>query len=127
MQVLVEISGKQFIAEQGMTIKVPSQSGKEGDSLSYDKVLYVSNDKDKVFGSPYVKNASVEAELVSHGRDRKIIVFKFIFILFCRFLRQSFFCFSFQSTLYRFFNIMYYFRFKTTRKMNNCINLSNMR
>ena len=77
MQVLVEISGKQFIAEKGMTIKVPSQTGNEGDSLSYDKVLYVSNDKGKVFGSPYVKNASVEAELVSQGRDRKIIVFKF--------------------------------------------------
>ena len=77
MQVLVEISGKQFIVEKGMTIKVPSQTGNEGDSLSYDKVLYVSNDKGKVFGSPYVKNASVEAELVSHGRDRKIIVFKF--------------------------------------------------
>ena len=34
MQVLVEISGKQFIAEKGMTIKVPSQTGNEGDSLS---------------------------------------------------------------------------------------------
>ncbi|MBC8198047.1 MAG: 50S ribosomal protein L21 [Candidatus Marinimicrobia bacterium] len=77
MQALVEISGKQFIAEQGVTLKVPTQSGNTGDSLSYDKVLYISNDNDKVFGKPYVKNASVEAELVSHGRDRKIIVFKF--------------------------------------------------
>ena len=77
MQALVEISGKQFIAEQGVTLKVPSQTGNEGDSLSFDKVLYVSNDKEKVFGSPYIENASVKAELVSHGRDRKIIVFKF--------------------------------------------------
>ena len=77
MQALVEISGKQFIAEQGITLKVPTQAGNEGDSISYDKVLYVSNDKDKVFGSPYLENASVEAELVSHGRDKKVIVFKF--------------------------------------------------
>tara|TARA_B100000700_G_scaffold185598_1_gene204459 strand:+ start:430 stop:744 length:315 start_codon:yes stop_codon:yes gene_type:complete len=77
MQALVEISGKQFIAEKDMTLKVPTQTGSEGDKITFDKVLYVSNDKEKVFGSPYVENASVEAEVVSHGRDKKVIVFKF--------------------------------------------------
>tara|TARA_B100001029_G_C14870107_1_gene344064 strand:- start:394 stop:708 length:315 start_codon:yes stop_codon:yes gene_type:complete len=77
MQALVEISGKQFIAEKDMTLKVPSQVGNEGDKISFDKVLYVSNDKGKVFGNPYIKNASVKAEVLSHGRDKKIIVFKF--------------------------------------------------
>ena len=77
MQALVEISGKQFIAEKDMALKVPTQTGSKGDKITFDKVLYVSNDKEKVFGSPYVKNASVEAEVVSHGRDKKVIVFKF--------------------------------------------------
>ncbi|MAJ44972.1 MAG: 50S ribosomal protein L21 [Candidatus Marinimicrobia bacterium] len=77
MQALVEISGKQFIAEKDMTIKVPTQSVNQGDKITFDKVLYVSNNKEKVFGNPYVDKASVEAEVVSHGRDKKVIVFKF--------------------------------------------------
>ena len=76
MQALVEISGKQFIAEKEMTLKVPTQTGSEGDKITFDKVLYVSNDKEKVFGSPYVENAKVTAKLISHGKHDKIKVFK---------------------------------------------------
>ena len=42
MQALVEISGKQFIAEKDMTLKVPTQSVSEGDKiLKGDRVLVI--------------------------------------------------------------------------------------
>ena len=76
MYAIVEISGKQFKAEEGKTLKVPHQIGKQGDNVSFDKVLLLSEDGKTKLGKPTIKGASVDAELVSHGRERKIIVFK---------------------------------------------------
>ena len=76
MYAIVEISGKQFKVEPGVDLKVPKQSGKVGDKLIFDKVLYLKNDKDNVVGTPFVKDVTVEAKITSHGRDKKIIVFK---------------------------------------------------
>ena len=36
MQALVEISGKQFVAEKDMVLKVPKQTAIEGDKIIYD-------------------------------------------------------------------------------------------
>ena len=77
MYAIVEISGKQFIAEQGKTLKVPYQNGEVGTNISFDRVLLLSKNGTTKFGSPVVKGACVDAELVSHGRGKKIIVFKF--------------------------------------------------
>ena len=77
MQALVEISGKQFVAEKDMVLKVPKQTAIEGDKIIYDKVLCITKKNEKKFGKPYVENTSVEAEVVSHNRDKKIVVFKF--------------------------------------------------
>tara|TARA_B100000212_G_scaffold338200_1_gene314344 strand:- start:37 stop:489 length:453 start_codon:yes stop_codon:yes gene_type:complete len=76
MYAIAEVSGKQFKVEPGVDLKVPKQSGKVGDKLIFDKVLYLKNDKDNVVGTPFVKDVTVEAKITSHGRDKKIIVFK---------------------------------------------------
>ena len=76
MYAIAEVSGKQFKVEPGIDLKVPKQSGKVGDKLVFDKVLYLKNDKDNIVGTPFVKDVSVEAKITSHGRDKKIIVFK---------------------------------------------------
>ena len=76
MYAIAEVSGKQFKVEPGIDLKVPKQSGKVGDKLVFDKVLYLKNDNDNIVGTPFVKDVSVEAKITSHGRDKKIIVFK---------------------------------------------------
>tara|TARA_A100001011_G_C14264023_1_gene823854 strand:+ start:607 stop:1071 length:465 start_codon:yes stop_codon:yes gene_type:complete len=76
MYAIAEVSGKQFKVEPGIDLKVPKQSGKVGDKLVFEKVLYLKNDKDNIVGTPFVKDVSVEAKITSHGRDKKIIVFK---------------------------------------------------
>ena len=76
MYAIAELSGKQFKIEPGSELKVPKQSGKVGDKIVLDKVLFFDNDKDKLIGTPFIKDMSIEAKISSHGRDKKIIVFK---------------------------------------------------
>ena len=76
MYAIVNISGKQFRAEKGKSLKVPSQNTEVGKKLSYDQVL-LTNDNGKVqIGNPFIKNFKVSATVIENGRDKKIIVFK---------------------------------------------------
>jgi large subunit ribosomal protein L21 len=76
MYAVFRTGGKQFRAEPGKKIRVPSLVGEPGDSVTFEDVLLASDGKDVQVGLPMVKGAKVKAELVGHGRDRKIIVFK---------------------------------------------------
>jgi large subunit ribosomal protein L21 len=76
MYAVFRTGGKQFRAEPGKKIRVPSMEVEPGDSITFDDVLLASDGKDVQVGEPTVKGAKVKAEVVQHGRDRKIIVFK---------------------------------------------------
>ena len=77
MYALIEFAGKQFKVENGSKIKVPYVSDKIGQKVSIDKVLYFDNDKEKIVGTPYVDGISFDAKIVEHGKEKKVIVFKF--------------------------------------------------
>ena len=77
MYALVEFAGKQFKIEEGSQIKVPYLAEKIGSKVSIDKILYFDNDKDKVVGTPFIDGMAIDAKVEEHGKDRKIIVFKF--------------------------------------------------
>lgn len=68
--------GKQFRAEPGARIRVPSLEAEPGDAVTFDQILLASHDGDVKVGEPLVDGAKVTAEVVRHGRDKKIIVFK---------------------------------------------------
>lgn len=76
MYALVEFKGKQYKAEKGATLKVDKIDAEPGTAINIDTVLLVSGDQVKV-GSPYVSGAKVSAVVESHGKDDKIIVFKY--------------------------------------------------
>ena len=69
--------GRQFRAEPGVTIKVPLLDAKPGDEVSFDDVLVASDGKNIQTGAPKVKGAKVTAEVVRHGKDKKIRIFRF--------------------------------------------------
>mgnify|MGYP001221788451 FL=1 len=77
MYALIEFAGKQFKVENGSKIKVPYISDKVGQKINIDKVLYFDNDKEKIVGAPYIDGVSFDAKIVEHGKEKKIIVFKF--------------------------------------------------
>lgn len=69
--------GKQFRAEPGVTIKVPLLEAEPGSSVTFDRVLLASDGKDVHAGQPVVKGAKVTAEVVRHGKGKKIRVYRF--------------------------------------------------
>ena len=76
MYAIVNISGKQFRAEKGKSLKVPSQNTEVGKKLSYDQVLLTNDNGEVQIGNPFIKNLKVSATVIENGRDKKIIVFK---------------------------------------------------
>ena len=70
-------AGKQFRAEPGKTIQVPSLAAEPGAKVTFDHVL-LTGDGNKVHaGQPLVKGAKVTAEVVRHGKGDKVVVFRF--------------------------------------------------
>ena len=77
MYALIEFAGKQFKVEEGNSIKVPYVDSSVGSKVVFDKILYIDDGKNKKVGTPIVEGAKVDAEIVSHGKERKVVVFKF--------------------------------------------------
>ena len=76
MNAIVEISGKQFKVEKDTKLFVNRLDAKEGDKVTFDNVLLLDNGSKVVVGKPTVKDATVEAKVLKHLKDDKVIVFK---------------------------------------------------
>ncbi|MEJ2355532.1 MAG: 50S ribosomal protein L21, partial [candidate division WOR-3 bacterium] len=76
MIAVFEAKGFQYIGSPGEKLRIPRLDSEVGKKVSFDKVLLVKNG-DTQIGKPYVEGASITAEIVGHGRYKKIIVFKF--------------------------------------------------
>ena len=77
MHALIKFAGKQYIGEEGNSIKVPYIGGKIGSKVTIDKILYMDDGKQKKVGRPLVNGVNIDGEIESHGRERKVVVFKF--------------------------------------------------
>ena len=76
MYAIIETGGKQYVVEAGDKIKVEKLDVKEGDKVTFDKVLFVSGDDPKV-GAPFVDGAKVEAKVLAQGKAKKVVVYKY--------------------------------------------------
>lgn len=76
MYAIINISGKQYKATSGARLRVPKQDGETGTSLTFDKVLLISDGKNTEVGEPILKGASVTGTIIEHGRNKKILVYK---------------------------------------------------
>lgn len=77
MYAVFRTGGKQFRAELGVRIRIPALPAEPGESVVFDQVLIAGDGDISVqVGNPTVDGASVTAEVLRHGRDKKIIVFK---------------------------------------------------
>ncbi|MDG4655375.1 50S ribosomal protein L21 [Ectobacillus antri] len=76
MYAIIETGGKQIKVEAGQVIYVEKLDAQAGDTVTFDKVLFVGGEDVKV-GSPLVAGATVTAKVEKQGRAKKIIVFKY--------------------------------------------------
>lgn len=77
MYAIVECGGKQYKVQEGEAIFVEKLAAEEGEAVKIEKVLAVSKDGKVVFGAPVVESASVDAKVVSQGKAKKILIFKY--------------------------------------------------
>ena len=76
MFAVVEIAGQQYKVNPAEKLYVPRLEGEVGSSVKFDKVLLLADDKTVKVGSPNVSGASVQAKVLAHVKDDKVIVFK---------------------------------------------------
>jgi len=76
MYAVVKIKNQQFRVSPDTKVQVPLMDSEVGASLTFDEVLMFADGDDIKVGTPTVDGASVAAEVLSHGRSRKIVVFK---------------------------------------------------
>ena len=77
MYAVIVTGGKQYRVEEGQTLKVEKLEVGTGESLDLEKVLLIGNGDDVKIGAPVVEGAKVTAEVVSHGRHKKVKILKF--------------------------------------------------
>lgn len=77
MYAVIKTGGKQYRVEPGGEVKVEKIPGDVGDEVTFDKVLLTSDGDTVRIGKPYLENARVVGRLSRHGRNRKILVFKY--------------------------------------------------
>ena len=77
MYAVIVSGGKQHRVEEGETLKLEKLNLEVGGSVDFDRVLLVVNGEDVKIGAPVVEGAKVSAEIVSHGRGKKVRIMKF--------------------------------------------------
>ena len=76
MYAIVDIAGQQFKVVKDQKVYVHRLDAKTGTKVSFDQVLLLDDGVKVTIGAPAIANASVEAKVVKHLKDDKVIVFK---------------------------------------------------
>lgn len=79
MYAIIEDSGTQIKVSEGDEIKIDRRDlADDAVSLTFDKIMMIGGGEgDATIGEPYVAGATVEADILEEGRDKKIDVVKF--------------------------------------------------
>ena len=76
MLAVIKTGGKQYVVQPGDKIKIEKLDKKEGETFVFSDVLLIEKNRKLEIGNPKVK-AEVGARILSHGKGKKIIVFKY--------------------------------------------------
>ena len=76
MYAIIESCGRQYKVAEGDVVFFEKLDAEEGKKITFDNVILVSEEGKVQVGNPYVKGVKVEGKVVSHGKGKKIIVFK---------------------------------------------------
>ena len=76
---VIATGGKQYVVSAGTKVKIEILEGglKEGDAITFDKVLIVDNGSETTIGNPYIAGATVTGTLEKIGRNQKVETIKY--------------------------------------------------
>jgi large subunit ribosomal protein L21 len=72
---VIRTGGKQYRVEPGTLIRVEKLEGDVGSAVTFSEVLLAGGDAIRI-GTPLVDGVTVRGEIVSHLRDKKVLIFK---------------------------------------------------
>lgn len=75
MRAVVEIAAQQYRVEPGQLLVVPHLQAEPGSTVEFHRILLVEDGEALYIGTPYV-DGCVHAEVLEHGKGKKVIVFK---------------------------------------------------
>ena len=77
MFAVITTGSKQYRVALGQKLKIEKLEAKQGDTITFDKVLLTVDGEKANIGTPMVAGAAVTAKIVKHDRHEKVIVFKY--------------------------------------------------
>ena len=75
MYAIIKNGGKQYKVQEGDYLNLDLIDASPKDKIVVEEVLAINAGELKI-GTPFVKGAKVELEVVTHGKDKKIIIYK---------------------------------------------------
>lgn len=75
-QAIIRTGGRQFRVSPGAVLRVEKLSVDAGDKINFEVLLVGQGDAIRI-GTPLVEGAKVEAQVIGHGRGKKLIIYKF--------------------------------------------------
>lgn len=76
MYAVIRSGGKQYRVSPGQTLKVEKLPAEVGHSVSFEEVLMIAAGGQSHIGSPLLADAKVQAEVLKHGRNKKVRIIK---------------------------------------------------
>ena len=76
MYAIINISGKQYKTQVGSRLRVARQPLETGSKVTFEDVLLFSDGENTKIGNPNVKGISVSAKILTHARDKKVLIYK---------------------------------------------------
>jgi large subunit ribosomal protein L21 len=76
MYAVIETGGKQYTVQEGDQLKVEKLGVESGQTVTFDRVMLVSDNGDVKIGTPVVESATVVAEVKDHFKAPKIVIYK---------------------------------------------------
>lgn len=76
MHAVIKTGGKQYRVAEGDLLNVEKLEGEIGSIIEFPEVLAVGEGESIKIGAPIVEGATVKAEIVEHGKSKKVIIFK---------------------------------------------------
>ncbi len=77
MYAIIQNGGKQYKVVEGKKVKLEKLTVNAGDDVQIKEVLVFNDGSNTVIGSPYIDGASVSGKIVSHGKNKKVIIFRY--------------------------------------------------
>lgn len=76
MFAIIQTGGKQYRVAEGDILRVELLEKEPKQAVTFEQVLLIDNNGDLKVGQPTVKGAKVEAEVITHDRAKKVVIFK---------------------------------------------------